>query len=91
MADHLHMASSLASAYLDLAKHAFSPFDLIGFREIHDSPRFLNRLQILQSIRQDLPLNLLVKRDPHRVTQGKCYQQRSRRFYFLGDSMVEGY
>ena len=87
----ISLGFSLSSPHLDRAKFAFSPFDMIGFREVNDRSWLRNLYKISQPLRQYLPLKLLVKRVPHGVAQGKSHQQSSRRFYFLGDSPVEGY
>lgn len=50
---------------LDFANYAFSAFDSIALGQVHDRAGFLNPLQIFQSIHQDLPLNLGIKRIPH--------------------------
>ena len=58
----LRMANSFT---LKSANYAFSAFDSIGLGQIHDRAGLFNLIQILQSIHQDLPLNLSIKRIPH--------------------------
>lgn len=50
---------------LNFAKCAFAAFDFIPPGLIHDHAGFFNPVQIFQSIHQDLPLNLDMKRIPH--------------------------